>query len=130
MVVTYIDDLCRGILKCGELDEAVGEIFILGGENHVTLNEFVEQIANVVGGRIPHLRIPLGPVSLAAVVVETVCRPLGIEPPLHRRRLEFFSKHRAADISKARRILGYTPEVPLPDGLARTAKWYRDQGLL
>ena len=128
--LTYIDDLCRGIVMCGEHDDANGEVFILGGEGYVTLNQWVAEVATVVDGRIPRMHIPLAPVMLAAALCEAACRPLGIEPPLYRRRVELFSKDRAADISKAKRVLGYRPEVSLADGLGRTATWYQEQGLL
>jgi dihydroflavonol-4-reductase len=126
----YIDDLCRGILKCGELEDAVGEVFILGGESCVTLNQWVAEIAKVVDGRIPRRHVPLAPVMLAARLCEAVCRPFGLEPPLYPRRVEFFSKDRALDISKARRILGYVPQVSLAEGMRRTAAWYRERGYL
>lgn len=128
--LTYVEDLCRGIRMCGEHAAAAGEVFILGGEGPVTLNEWVAEIARVVGGRIPPRHVPLAPVMLAAGLCESVCRPLKIEPPLYRRRVELFSKNRAADISKARRILGYVPRVSLADGLRRTAAWYRERGQL
>jgi len=44
--------------------------------------------------------------------------------------VEFFSKDRAADISKARRMLGYVPRVNLDEGARRTARWYSEQQLL
>lgn len=128
--LTYIDDLCNGILLCGEKEEAVGEVFILAGEESVTLNQFVAEIAKVVDGQIPRQHIPFMPVLLAATLCETLCRPLRIEPPLYRRRVEFFSKHRSADISKAKRVLGFRPQVALAQGLALTAAWYRAEGLL
>lgn len=34
--------------------------------------------------------------------------------------------HSLADISKARRLLGYAPEVDVREGLRRTARWYFD----
>jgi nucleoside-diphosphate-sugar epimerase len=40
------------------------------------------------------------------------------------------SKDRAADISKARRMLGYAPSVDLDEGARRTARWYEEQRLL
>jgi nucleoside-diphosphate-sugar epimerase len=128
--LSYIDDVCNGIILCGEKEEAVGEMFIIGGEGHTNLNQFVEAIARTVGGHIPRFHIPYTPVYLAGVMCESICRPLGIEPPLHRRRVEFFVKDRAADISKAKRLLGYQPQVSLADGLARTAVWYQAHGLL
>jgi nucleoside-diphosphate-sugar epimerase len=53
-----------------------------------------------------------------------------LEPPLHRRRVAFFTKSRAFDISKARSALGYAPQVSIREGVARTASWYAERGLL
>ena len=51
-------------------------------------------------------------------------KPFGISPPIYRRRVDFFVKDRAFDISKAKRILGYAPKVSLDEGLKITADWY------
>jgi dihydroflavonol-4-reductase len=59
-----------------------------------------------------------------------VCVPLGIEPPLHRRRVDFWTKSRAFSIDKARRVLGYAPQVDLDEGVARTVAAYRQAGWL
>jgi nucleoside-diphosphate-sugar epimerase len=128
--MTYIDDLCDGIRLCAERPEAVGEVFILGGERHTTLNELIAAIAAAVGSPGPRLRVPMWPVMTAAHVCEAICRPLGIEPPLYPRRVEFFSKDRAANIEKARRLLGYAPKVGLEEGARRTAAWYVSRRLL
>jgi nucleoside-diphosphate-sugar epimerase len=56
--------------------------------------------------------------------------PLGIEPPLFRRRADWFRQNRAFRIDRARRELGYDPQVDLATGLARTARWYQDNGYL
>ena len=128
--MTYIDDLCRGIMLCGDHPEAVGEVFILSGASHTTLNELVQCVADAVGGRLPNWKVPLAPVMAAARVCDTVCRPLGINPPLYPRRVEFFSKDRAADSSKARKMLGWQLEVDLEGGVRRTAEWYTEKGWL
>jgi nucleoside-diphosphate-sugar epimerase len=44
--------------------------------------------------------------------------------------VDFFTKSRAFTIEKARRVLGYEPQVSLEAGLARTAAWYRENGYL
>ena len=63
-------------------------------------------------------------------LVEAVCVPLGLEPPLHRRRVDFWTKSRAFTIEKARRLLGYEPKVDVDEGIARTAASYREAGWL
>jgi nucleoside-diphosphate-sugar epimerase len=128
--MTYIDDLCRGIILCGEHPAAVGEAFLLAGPRYTTLRELVECIANATGARTRSWHIPMAPVMAAARVCDAVFRPLGLNPPLYPRRVEFFSKDRAADSSKARRLLGYEPRFSLEEGVRLTAGWYRQQGWL
>jgi len=59
---------------------------------------------------------------------EAACAPLGLAPPIYRRRVDFYRKSRSFDISRARRELGYAPRVSLRDGIKRTLDWYREHG--
>lgn len=128
--LTYIDDLVAGFILCGERPEALGQIYILAGNEYVTLNQLVKQVAEAVGVTPPKGRLPLWPLLAAAVTCERICRPLRIDPPLHRRRVEFFIHPRAFTSAKARRDLDFAPQVGLQEGLRRTADWYFEQGHL
>jgi dihydroflavonol-4-reductase len=128
--LTYIDDLIEGFRLCGEHTTAANRTYILGGGEVTTLNELVAVVANVAGVPVPRLHLPVWPVRMAAALCEAVCVPLGLEPALHRRRVDFFTKSRAFDTSRARREIGYTPRVSLREGIARTLNWYRQQGWL
>lgn len=128
--LVYIDDLVDGIIRCGTRPEAVGNIYILTGSRTITLNEFVAMVADVVNVPRPRLHFPVMPLYWAGYLCEVVCKPLGIEPPIYRRRVDFFRKDRSFVIDKARRDLGYAPQVDEHTGLAQTAKWYEAQGLL
>jgi nucleoside-diphosphate-sugar epimerase len=59
-----------------------------------------------------------------------VCVPLRIEPPIYRRRVDFFTKSRAFDISRARAEIGYAPQTALREGIRRTLAWYKERGWL
>jgi len=74
------------------------------------------------------LHLPVWPFWMAGAACEAVCAPLGIEPPIYRRRVDFFTKSRAFDISRARQELGYAPRIGLREGIARTLRWYKEQG--
>ena len=128
--LTYIDDLIDGILLVGEKPNIEGGIFTLAGEKYTTLNELVETIADVLGVTVPKFHIPVWPVWLAGAVCELLCRPFHIDPPIYRRRVDFFIKDRAFDITKAKEKLGYQPKVDLRTGLKKTAEWYRKEKLL
>jgi nucleoside-diphosphate-sugar epimerase len=128
--MTHVDDLARGILLAGEKKEAVGEVFTIGGNGYLTLAELVEHVAKALNVPVPRKSFPVWPVWFAGLLCEIACRPFGLEPPLYRRRVEFFIKDRAFDISKAQRLLGYQPQVELDHGLRMTADWYRAQNWL
>lgn len=126
--LTYIDDLVNGLRLCGEHAAAAGRTFILAGGEVTTLNELVGRIAAAAGVAPPRLHLPVWPFWLAGAACEAVCVPLGIEPPLYRRRVDFYTKSRAFDITRARRELGYDPRIGVDEGIARTLGWYREHG--
>jgi nucleoside-diphosphate-sugar epimerase len=128
--LVHVDDLVQGILLCGSRPEALGQVFLLAGPEAPTLNELVEIIADAMHVPRPRLHVPVWPVYGAAWLCELVCVPLGIDPPLHRRRVGFFTHHREFDISKARRLLGFNPRVQVHEGIQRTALWYSQKGQL
>ncbi len=126
----YIDDLVAGFLLALDRKEAVGEAFLVCGPSYVSQSDLAALIAKHTGGRVLPFRIPARPIQWAGDVVEAICVPLGLDPPLHRRRVDFWTKSRAFTIDKARRLLGYAPKVDLEEGIARTAAWYREAGWL
>ncbi len=125
----YIDNLVDAFLRAGERP-GTGETYLIGDARYWTLNDLVRAVAASLDREIRILHLPFAPLWAAATVCEAVCRPLGIEPPLFRRRADWFRQNRAFRIDRARRKLGYEPAIDLPTGLRRTAAWYRDHGYL
>ena len=128
--LTFIDDLVDGFRLCGTHPAAANRTYILAGGEVTTLNELVAIVAEQAGVTPPRLHLPVWPVWTAGALCEAICRPLGIEPPLYRRRVDFFTKSLAFDITRARTEIGYTPRVGLREGIRRTLAWYRDHGWL
>jgi dihydroflavonol-4-reductase len=126
----HVKDLVRGLRLLGTHSKAVGEVFILGGESYLKLSELTALIASVAGVPAPWLRLPVRPFQLVGSLVEKLCVPLGIEPPIYRRRVDFFTKSRGFTIEKASHLLGYRPEVRLADGIRETMDWYVAHGYL
>jgi nucleoside-diphosphate-sugar epimerase len=126
----YIDNLVDAFELMAEHPKAVGETYLIGDDRYVSLNELVGQVAASLGQPVRIIHLPFAPLWWAATVCEGVCAPFGIAPPLFRRRADWFRQVRAFSIDKARRELGFVPRVPLAEGLARTAAWYRDHGYL
>jgi len=126
----FIDDLVAGFLLALDRPEAVGEAFLICGPSYVSQRDLAALVAKHTRGRVLPLRIPARPIQWAGDLVEAICVPLGLEPPLHRRRVDFWTKSRAFSIEKARRMLGYDPKTDLDQGIAVTAAAYREAGWL
>jgi nucleoside-diphosphate-sugar epimerase len=126
----YISDCMQGFKLASEVRGAEGEIFHIGGAKPVKIRYFLETAARELGVRIGRIHFPCSLARGVAVILEKCCPILGITPPFTRRNLEFFTKTRSYDISKARKILGYNPEVGVEDGVKKTVQWYREKGYL
>ena len=94
------------------------------------LNRLVEIGAEETGSSLPKFSAPLLPVQAAAVVVEGICKPLGIQPPLYPRRVDFFRTDYSFDITKAQQVLGYKPQFDIRRGVRDTLKWYEQRGMI
>lgn len=123
-----VDDVARGMMLAGSSDKSTGEVYIIAGEGPVNIKDLFGMIAKHVGVEPLGIRIPAAPIQIIGEIVERVCRPLGIEPPIYRRRVDFFTKARAFDWSKARRDLGYEPSHTLDEEIRMIVESYRRQG--
>jgi dihydroflavonol-4-reductase len=124
----YVDDLVSMLLLAATEEAALGEVFLAAGKQVVTTDEMIALIAEAVGRPAPKLRLPLWPLMTAATLMEAGLQPLGIQPPLHRRRMDFFRKSFELDGGKARRMLHFTPMVDFKEGAWRTMRWYEQHG--
>ena len=126
----YIDNLMQGIMLAADKRESIGEIYIIGGEKPVTWIEHIKTIAEVIGVNPPSLHVPLSLMKVIIYLSEFKSWMFGGEPLLTQRWLEEITKNFAYDITKAKKSLGYNPKISLKEGISRTVKWYRQNGLL
>ena len=126
----YIDNLVDAFELAAERPEAIGRTYLIGDERYYSLNELVREVGQSLGLKVRIIHFPFWPLWVTALACEAVCVPLQIEPPLFRRRVDWFRQNRAFSIERAKRELGYLPKVDLPTGLATTARWYKAHGYL
>ena len=125
-----VDDLARGFRLAAEKDQANAEVFIIAGENPVKLRDMMRVIAEELGVTLLPFRIPALPLQILGGLMELICIPFGIEPPIYRRRVDFFTKTRAFSWDKARNLLDYKPSRTFAEEVAEIAAWYQNQGWL
>jgi dihydroflavonol-4-reductase len=126
----YVDDVVSGFFRACETDRALGESFILAGPKACTLRDLVAEVQAATGSSRYGVRLPLRPMLGIAAVVEDVSRVLGVDPPIYRRRMDFFWSDSEFDTTHARQGLDWAPQVDLPEGIRRTLEDYRRSGAL
>jgi UDP-glucose 4-epimerase len=97
----HVDDVVDAFLRAGATDASDGQVMNLGTETPVSLLELVRLLLDVAGGGRYRL-VPFPP---------------------ERKRIDIGDFY--ADISKVRATLGWTPSVPLREGLLDTIAYYR-----
>ena len=128
----FIDvrDLAEAFRLAMEKTGINGEAYLIAGSRPVKLRDFVDFAAVELGVRKPWLHIPVRPMQLSGALCEAICRPFKINPPLYRRRVDFFVKNRCFNTGKARRDLEFTPARQLEDEIRNIIQWYRERGML
>jgi dihydroflavonol-4-reductase len=123
----HVDDLTDCLLVSAVHPKAAGETFICGSEKAMTFREMVALISDYYSSPVRFISLPAGPMFALADLCELIFRPFGIEPPIYRRRLAFYTKDRSFNTSKLRNLLGFTPSHSDTEGLKEMAQWYLDQ---
>jgi nucleoside-diphosphate-sugar epimerase len=126
----YIDNLVDAFMLAMQKEESNGQTYLVADEHYYTINDIVKTIADVLGVNVNIIHLPYWPAWVAAVATEGASALLKVQPPIFRRRIDWFRQNRAFDISKARRELNYQPSVDLHTGLSRTAEWYRAERII
>jgi len=96
---TYIDDILQGVIASIDYDKSKFEIFNLGESQTVQLNYLISLIEDSLGKKAIIDRLPNQP---------------GDVPVTY------------ADISKARKLLGYKPTTPIEEGIKKFAEWFNE----
>jgi nucleoside-diphosphate-sugar epimerase/spore maturation protein CgeB len=93
----YVDDLVDGLLRLLRYDGAQPGPINLGNPTELTVSDLADRV-----------------IALTGTEADLVYRPLPVDDPRRRR----------PDISKAKKLLGWAPRVPLHEGLERTIAWF------
>ncbi len=126
----YVHDLVNGFILAATNEASRGQTYILAGEEAASITTLVEAVAKSAGVKKFPIKIPAWPIQILGDIVETICIPFGIEPPIYRRRVDFFTKDRHFDTSKAQRELGYKPLQSFQQEVTNIFNWYKQEGWL
>jgi nucleoside-diphosphate-sugar epimerase len=125
--MVYITDVVQGLLLALDHEQAVGQIYNITADRPLTQRQFLVEIAHEVGAAVPSVHLPYRVLYAAGYVAERLATATrsSRRPPITRLGVAFLGTDQRHAIDKARRELGYSPQVPVPEGVRLTASWYR-----
>ena len=123
----YIDNLVDAFMLVMEDGKGDGQTYLIADEEYVEIERLVRQVAQAMDMEVRISHYPFLPLLLVGHVMEKICKPFRITPPIFPRRVDWYRQNRAFDIGKAKREIGYQPRVGLAEGLRKTAEWYRTE---
>lgn len=126
--MVYVGDVVDAALRACTLPAAAGQEVVVAGPRATPLAEIHAALARAAGRSSAGPRLPLAPMVFLAALVEDACSFIGVKPPIYRRRMDFYRNDAEFDTSRARRVLGWSPQVDLDEGFRRTLDSYRKAG--
>jgi UDP-glucuronate 4-epimerase len=95
---THVHDICDGILAAMTVDNVVGEMINLGHSEPIEIRQLIAMIEDAVGKKANIERLPETPGDMPVTF---------------------------ADLSKAKRLLGYQPKFPISEGVREFVAWWK-----
>lgn len=125
----YVDNLVDGVLLAAAQPEAAGQVFTLSDGVGVSAREFFGHYFRMLGKCGP-LCLPTALAVPLASAADRAERLRGRRTEVNAVSMKYLARRGTYSIAKARRVLGYDPAVSLDEGMRRTERWLREQGLL
>jgi nucleoside-diphosphate-sugar epimerase len=127
----YVDNLVDAfVLAQTSGPRTFGRSYLIADEEYLTITDLVRRVGQAIGVDVKIQRLPIAPLMAAGHACEALWRPFGATPPIFPRRVDWYRQNRAFSIERAKRELGYAPQVSVDDGLRRTGEWYRSVGVI
>lgn len=128
---TYITDITQGFIKSIDNRFAYNQIFNLSADEDVTALEYLTVIAECVGSELIHINIGYKLSHIIAAIIEKVYdRILRKDGFVSKNKIDFLAIDHSTSIEKAKKMIGYTPEYSIRDGMKKTIEWCEKENLL
>ena len=128
---TYITDITQGFIKSIDNRFAYNQIFNLSADKDVTALEYLTVIAECVGSELIHINIGYRLSHIIAAIIEKMYdRILRKDGFVSKNKIDFLAIDHSTSIEKAKKMIGYTPEYSIRDGMKKTIEWCEKENLL
>ena len=124
----HIDDLVDGLIKAATSPNAVGQVYNMCGEDHVTWRRYLNRLAEGLGYPRPFLSLPFGVLFSFGYLLESLYCLFGwysSRPLLTRHAVYTMGRDQDVPIDKAKRELGFQPRISLDTGVDQCVAWLK-----
>ncbi len=127
--LVYARNLADALLRAAESPKAVGQLYNITDGISISRKEFISRLANEMGLSSPTKNIPYPLALIVCGLCELAAKIFRLKsaPLLNRFRLKFMHTYLTFDIAKARRELGYGPEITFEKAIRETIDWFQAQ---
>jgi len=126
----YVTNVVDVLLRAADSEKSTGQAYNASDGSDVTWRQYVDRLAHIVGVPRPRLVIPRRLAYMAGWAMEKIYGALRLRsrPLLTRMVAELFGTDQGFPIDKARRELGYEPQVDFDEGMRRVEAWLHEAG--
>jgi nucleoside-diphosphate-sugar epimerase len=126
----HVDDLAEALIRAATMPSAVG-VYHVAESRSYAWSEAALWIGKAVGRRVRAVSVPQWLVRAVAAASEFGAATTGRATIFNREKArELLAPGWLCETEAAKRDLSFEARIPLPEGLAETAAWYREQGWL
>jgi UDP-glucose 4-epimerase len=126
----YDRDVSKAALLAVQHPNAAGKVYNVSDGHFYTLKEIINAICQALGRNPPRLSLPVGPVRLAAGILEDAGRMIGFKSPISRATIDKYTEDIAVSSQRIQTELGFKPQFDLESGWRETIQEIRKTGLL
>jgi nucleoside-diphosphate-sugar epimerase len=123
----YVTDVALGMVRAAETDTAVGRAYLLVNDERVTQRDYLDAIADELAADRPSRRIPYRAAVMLGAGLEAAWRVTRRPqpPPLMRYGVQLLGGENCFSIERARRELGFSPQISMTEGVKHSVAWFR-----
>lgn len=127
--LVHVSDLVQGIILASK-NGRDGEIYFMTNDEISTMNKLIDTISKAMDKKVFKIIIPKKFAKSCTYILENVASILKFKPIITRERIDSMTENRVFSVNKAKKELGYKPNINVDDGLKETVEWYQHHGYL
>ena len=122
--LVHVSDVVQGAIKAAEKGNP-GEVYLLSSEHSIELSNLRSIVMKALGKKALYPYVPVWAMFFVAWCFENLARLTGKAPVVTRRNIASTVWDREFSIEKAKRDLGYNPQIGFQEGITETVGWFK-----